>query len=167
MIYAISCRCRERNGLTMVKILCLTALLLLGLTGCGARPPDVATPTAAPIMQPLPPGDAERGESLFRQTLIGERPEPGCSTCHSLAPDVVLLGPSLAGVATRSADTLQEPTYAGEATTVEAYLHESIIAPNVYVVPGFAPDVMRPTFATELSSQVIADLIAFLLTHKG
>lgn len=150
----------------MPKILCLIVLLLLGLTGCGARPPAVATPTHAPIMQPLPPGDAARGEKLFRQTLIGERPDAGCITCHSLAAGVVLLGPSLADVATRSADILQDATYTGEATTVEAYLYESIVAPNAYIVPGFTSDVMRPTFAAELSPQVIADLVAFLLTLK-
>lgn len=148
----------------MRKILCLAALLLLGLTGCGARPPAVATPTTAPVIQPLPPGDAGRGEKLFRQTLIGARPEPGCITCHSLAPAVVLLGPSLADVATRSAATIQQTDYTGAAASVEAYLHESIIAPNVYLVPGFTPDVMRPTFASELSLQEIADLVAFLLT---
>lgn len=147
----------------MLKIRCLLALLLLGLTGCGTRPP---TPTAAPIMQPLPPGDAMRGESLFRQTLIGEKPEPGCITCHSLAPDVVLLGPSLADITTRSAMTIQQADYTGQGASVEGYLQESIIAPNAYIVPGFAPDVMRPNFATELSLQEIADLVVFLSTRK-
>ena len=151
-----------------MQIMCSILLLLcLCLSGCGAPATAVPTPTVPAVSQPLPPGDATRGETLFRQTLIGTRPEPGCITCHSLTPDVVLVGPTLAGIATRSATTIQQPDYTGEAKNVEAYLHESIIAPNVYIAPGFAPDVMRPTFATELSPQEIADLVAFLLTLKG
>jgi nitric oxide reductase subunit C len=114
----------------------------------------------------LPPGDPAQGEKLFRRTLLGARPEPGCITCHSLTLATVLLGPSLADVATRSTTTIQQADYKGQAASVEQYLQESISAPNVYLAPGFAPDVMRPTFAAELSSQEIADLVAFLLTLK-
>ena len=151
----------------MRKILCLLVGIYLGVVGCGGTPAPTPTPTQPAIMQPLPPGDEARGEKLFRQTLIGTRPEPGCITCHSLTPDVVLIGPALAGVATRSAATIEQPAYTGQAQRVEAYLHESIIAPNTYLAPGFAPDLMRPTFATELTPQEIADLVAFLLTLKG
>jgi cytochrome c2 len=77
-----------------------------------------------------------------------------------------LLGPSLADIAMRSATTIQQADYQGQAESVEQYLQESISAPNVYLAPGFAPDVMRPTFAAELSPQEIADLVAFLLTLK-
>ena len=151
----------------MRKMLVLLLGVCLGVVGCGGTPAPTPTPTPSAITQPLPPGDEARGEKLFRQTLIGTRPEPGCITCHSLTPDVVLIGPALAGVATRSAATIQQPAYTGAAKSVEAYLHESIIAPNTYLAPGFAPDLMRPTFATELTPQEIADLVAFLLTLKG
>lgn len=141
--------------------------LLLGLSACGERATPTPLPTVAAILQPLPPGDPARGEKLFRRTLLGSRPEPGCITCHSLAPATVLLGPSLAEIATRSDATIQQADYKGQAENVESYLQESIIAPNAYIAPGFAPDVMRPTFATELSPQEIADLVAFLLTLKA
>ena len=151
----------------MRKFLSIIAGVLLCLNGCGRTQVALPTPTAPPDVQPLQPGNATRGEKLFQQTLIGTKPEPGCITCHSLQPGIVLVGPTLAGIATRSVTTIQQPDYTGEAENVEAYLHESIIAPNVYIAPGFAPDVMRPTFATELSPQEIADLVAFLLTLKG
>jgi len=140
--------------------------LLLGLSACGESATPTPLPTAAALLQPLPPGDPVQGEKLFRRTLLGSRPEPGCITCHSLAPATVLLGPSLADVATRSATTIQQADYKGQAESVEQYLQESIRLPNVYIAPGFAPDVMRPTFAAELSAQEIADLVAFLLTLK-
>jgi cytochrome c2 len=138
--------------------------LLLCLSACGETSTPAPTPTPPSIQQPLPAGDASRGETLFRRTLLGSRPQTGCITCHSLAPGVVLLGPALADIATRSAVTLQQPEYTGEAASVADYLYESIIAPNAFIAPGFAPDVMRPTFAAELSLQEIADLVAFLLT---
>lgn len=140
--------------------------LLFGLSACGERATPTPQPIVAAILQPLPPGDPAQGEKLFRRTLLGARPEPGCITCHSLAPATVLLGPSLADIATRSATTIQQADYQGQAESVEQYLQESISAPNVYLAPGFAPDVMRPTFAAELSPQEIADLVAFLLTLK-
>jgi cytochrome c2 len=140
--------------------------LLFGLSACGERATPTPQPIVAAILQPLPPGDPAQGEKLFRRTLLGARPEPGCITCHSLALATVLLGPSLADIATRSATTIQQADYQGQAESVEQYLQESISAPNVYLAPGFAPDVMRPTFAAELSPQEIADLVAFLLTLK-
>jgi len=150
----------------MRKIVSLLLGVSLGLVGCGGTPVPTPTPTVPPAIQPLPPGDAGHGEALFRQTVIGKKPEPGCITCHSLAPGVVLVGPALAGVATRSVSTIQQPTYTGQATTVADYLQESMMAPNTYIAPGFAPDLMRPTFATELAPQEVADLVAFLLTLK-
>ena len=149
----------------MRKILSVLLGVCLGVVGCGGTP--APTPTQPAITQPLPPGDPVHGEKLFRQTLIGTRPEPGCITCHSLTPDVVLIGPALAGVATHSTATIAQPDYTGKAKSVEEYLYESIIAPNAYIAPGFALDLMRPTFATELTAQEIADLVAFLLTLKG
>ena len=148
----------------MRNIVSLLVGIALGLAGCGGTPVPTPTPTMAPAIQPLPPGDAVHGEALFRQTVIGKKPEPGCITCHSLAPGVVLVGPALAGVATRSVETIQQPAYTGQATTVADYLQESIMAPNTYIAAGFTPDLMRPTFASELSTQEVADLVAFLLT---
>ena len=148
----------------MRKIVSLLIALAVSLAGCGGTPVPTPTPTMPPAIQPLPPGDAVHGEALFRQTVIGKKPEPGCITCHSLAPGVVLVGPALAGVATRSIETIQQPTYTGQATNVADYLQESMMAPNTYIAAGFTPDLMRPTFATELSPQEVADLVAFLLT---
>ena len=51
------------------------------------------------------------GEALFR------RSPPACSSCHSLQENIVLVGPSLAGLATRAASIVQSPDYKGPART--------------------------------------------------
>jgi cytochrome c2 len=79
--------------------------------------------------------------------------------CHSLEPDVKVVGPSLAGVASRAAT--RKPGYAPD-----LYLYESITNPNAYLVPGFQPDLMPKTFADTLSPQDLADIIAFLMTQE-
>lgn len=85
------------------------------------------------------------------------RPPANCVTCHSLQPDVVLVGPSLAGVATRAASRV-----AG--LTAEEYLRQSILDPGAYVVAGF-PDAMARNLGEVLNSQQIGEILAFLLSQ--
>lgn len=99
----------------------------------------------------LPAGQASGGEQVFSSA--------GCVACHSLEPDVKIVGPSLAGVATRAAT--RKPDY-----PPEIYLYESITNPNAYVVEGFPASTMPQTFKQTLSAQQLADVIAFLLTKK-
>lgn len=81
-----------------------------------------------------------------------------CSTCHSLAPDVVIVGPSLAGVANRAGSRVAN-------MSAEEYLRNSIVHPSDFIVPGFQ-DVMQKNFGDVLTSDQINDLIAFLMTQK-
>lgn len=111
-----------------------------------------------------PTGDPERGRALFEQKTIGEA--PGCSTCHSLEPGQVLVGPSLAGIATRAEQTVQSPAYTGQATDAAGYLRESILEPDAFVREGFQPGVMYQKFGEVLTDQDVEDLVAFLLTLK-
>jgi cytochrome c2 len=83
----------------------------------------------------------------------------GCQICHSLRPDVQLVGPSLAGVATRA-----ETRVPG--LPAEAYLMQSLVDPDAYVVDGFQPGQMRPDLAQTLTQQELDDLVAFLLTLR-
>lgn len=109
-------------------------------------------------------GDPERGRQLFQQEEIGQSDAPGCTTCHSLESGEELVGPSLAGVASRAEARIEKPDYTGEATSVEGYLRESILSPNAHVVQGFAPGVMYQEFDDVLTEQDVDDLVAFLLT---
>src|SRR5690242_16785315 len=106
------------------------AFVALTLAACSAAPPAATpTPAAAPALAPesaaalqadlaaLPPGNANAGQALFSAA--------GCVACHSLEAGVRIVGPSLAGVATRAAS--RKPGY-----SAQLYLYESITHPSAY-----------------------------------
>ena len=101
-------------------------------------------------------GDPKRGKELFFSNSIGSG--VGCRLCHSLKPDEVRVGPSLAGIATRAATRVP-------GMSAEEYIRESILHPDAYIVPGF--DNKMPSYISEnLSKQDLDDLVAFLMTLK-
>ncbi|HMQ51437.1 MAG TPA: cytochrome c [Anaerolineae bacterium] len=138
-------------------ILVLTVVLAVSLTACGGGGAAAPAAEAAP---PTPAGNAANGKALFEQATIGKSNALGCATCHSLEPDVTLVGPSLAGIADRAGSRV-------DGLSAEAYLRQSITAPNEFMVEGFAQNLMPLTFAADLSEEQINDLIAYLLTIKG
>jgi len=91
-----------------------------------------------------------RGAALFQS------PPAICGTCHALVPDVVVVGPSLAGIASRAGTRV-------DGQSAEAYIRNSIIHPGDYIVDGFL-DVMQKNFGEVLTADQINDLIAFLMT---
>lgn len=126
----------------------LTALVLsLALAACGG---SSGGDTSAV-------GDAKAGEKLFNQAVIVD--QPGCNTCHSLTPDTVIVGPSLAGIGTRAATAVS-----GE--TAEEYIRQSILEPDAHVVDGFQPGVMVQVWAEKLTPEEVDNVVAFLLTLK-
>ncbi len=113
-----------------------------------------------------PSGDPTRGEELYLQPIIGESAAPGCTTCHSLEPDTVLVGPSHADVGARAEAIVSSDVYTGAATTAAEYLRESILSPDAYVADGFAPGVMYANYANVLTEGQVEDLVAFMLTRR-
>lgn len=91
-----------------------------------------------------------RGAKLFQS------PPAICGTCHALQPDVIVVGPSLAGIASRAGTRV-------DGLSAEAYIRNSIINPSAYVVEGFQ-DVMQKNFGQSLTGDQINDLIAYLMT---
>ena len=131
----------------------------------GGAPAGAGGP-AAPVQAvgtaldtPLPQGNVDGGKNLFTSQ--------GCAACHSLKPGEKIVGPSLAGIATRAGDAIKASDYKGKATTGDLYIRESIVQTSAYVVPGYPDGVMPKDFGTaKLSAQDLADLIAYLLTAK-
>lgn len=126
--------------------------------GAPAVPLDQAVGTD--VRQALPEGDPESGKALAEGTL-------GCAACHVLSN----AGPAWAadganGIGERAGQRLTAAGYEGAATTPEQYLLESIVEPNAYMVEGFQTGVMPANFATRITSQDAADLIAYMLTFQ-
>jgi nitric oxide reductase subunit C len=115
-----------------------------------------ASGNTLPDSTTLGKGDAEAGQTVFA--------ENGCVACHAVTSDAPPgIGPSLAGVAGRSQETIQNPDYSGAAETVDAYLWESITNPSVYMAQAHST-TMPNTYQQSLEEQEIADLVAYLLT---
>jgi len=101
--------------------------------------------------------DPAAGRRLFYENSLGTN--AGCRICHSLEPGVRLVGPSLAGVATRA-----ETRVPG--MSAKEYLRQSILDPDAYVVEGYPAGQMVPHLGDILSKEQVDDLVAFLLTLK-
>jgi len=139
-------------------LMLLISLFLLALAACGGGGNTDET-TADNTGDTAAVGNAANGEKLFSQATIGANNAPGCITCHSLEPDVVIVGPSQAGLATRAATRVPGMSAAD-------YIHQSIVEPNAHVVEGFAEGLMYQNYATDLTEQEINDIVAYTLTLK-
>ena len=102
-------------------------------------------------------GDPAAGRDLFFESSLGA--SASCHICHKLEPGVDKVGPSLAGVGVRAAERIP-------GMSAEAYLRESIIDPDAYIVDGFSAGIMLPDLEEKLSDEQINNLIAFLLSMK-
>ncbi len=103
-------------------------------------------------------GNAANGEKLYNQATIGSANAPGCITCHSLEPGVVLVGPSHNGLGERAKTAV-------EGMTAEEYLLQSIKEPDAHITEGYTAGVMYQNFAQEIPNSQINDIVAFLLTQ--
>jgi coenzyme F420-reducing hydrogenase delta subunit/cytochrome c2 len=102
-------------------------------------------------------GDPTAGEKLFKDRSIGA--SGSCSLCHSLEAGEVLVGPSLAGIASSASERIP-------GMSAEEYLYQSILKPDAFVVDGFPVGQMLPDLEKRLSPEQIDSLVAFLLTLK-
>lgn len=131
-----------------MSLLWLLIILIILVSGCGSA----TSKAAAPAETTLLPGDPERGKIVFNGA-------GACSACHAVEGDTVIVGPSLSGVATRAGS--RKP-----GMSAEAYITESILTPNAYVVDGFKEGLMPQTFSERLTRQQLVDVMAYLLTLK-
>lgn len=104
------------------------------------------------------------GASIYERT---------CDLCHSGLGD---RAPKLDRIGSLWRQRVNDPRYRGKATTLEAYLRESMVNPSAYVVQGFGkpgtadtespmPDVSRG--AIRLSAAEIDAVIAYLQSMAG
>jgi len=93
-----------------------------------------------------------------------------CGTCHEIpgVPNAVgVIAPSLGNINTAADAIIKSGSYGGEAKTPDEYIHESILNPNLYLVPDCptgpcTADVMPATFKEKLTSDEINAIVAYL-----
>ncbi len=119
-------------------------LIVLGallLAGCGGE--EVVSPTG-PVEGTLPKVEAANpanGKSVFSSN--------GCGSCHTLKE---------AGASGKIGPDLDE-ALKGKDTE---FIKESITDPNAQIASGFQPNVMPQSYGSQLTSQQVNDLVAFL-----
>jgi mono/diheme cytochrome c family protein len=122
----------------------LLGLLLISslFAACGGQDSDNGAEEAA-IDDPV----AAEGQAVFQQN---------CASCHAVTGDTIIVGPSLAGIATRAGTRV-------EGQNTAEYIQLSILRPRDYIVEGFS-DLMPSTFGTTLSGEQLDALSAYLMT---
>lgn len=123
----------------MVSGLLLTVAVAAGACGAGSE-----TALPGPVASAAPDG-----QEVFERKVLVDR--PGCVTCHSLTPDVVLVGPSLAGLVARA--EREQPG------TPQNYIRESITDPEAIVQPGFSSPMPVPA----LTDAEVAAVVDYLM----
>lgn len=109
----------------------------------------------------LPEGDPGRGEELAAGGL-------GCAGCHILSATGPAWegGPEQPGIGARAEQRIEQENYTGEAETADQYLIESIVRTDAHVVEGFEAGIMPGTYGERLTTQDLADLVAYLNTFR-
>lgn len=144
------------------------------VTGLGATAGNAVVPSVAAASAPAgstataaaPDKDpVALGERVFRNAA------PACTACHSLTPGADMAGPSLAGIATRTQQTLASTDYKGTATDLAGFIRESVTRPSAHLVAGAmysanGVSFMPNTYAKDLTPEQVEHLAAFLSTFK-
>jgi nitric oxide reductase subunit C len=143
----------------MRKLFVLLAILAIALmlAACGGGGGAEPAPAA---------GNADNGKTLFAQPVLNGN--AGCSTCHSLEPDKVIVGPSMAGIGARAATTVS-------GQSAEQYIRTSIVKTNDFLAKGCnasdpnaecPANVMPQDWEQKLKPEELNDLVAYLLSLK-
>jgi mono/diheme cytochrome c family protein len=128
-----------------------------------ASAPAAATEPPPPAAEPDPKLIA-LGEEVFRGP-------GGCTACHTIEGvegAVGAVGPALTHIGV----TAEERAKAAGVADAAAYIRQSIVEPNAYVVPecptgACVAGMMPATLAQTLTEEQINGLVQFLLSLKG
>ncbi|UJW81863.1 c-type cytochrome [Hydrogenophaga sp. SL48] len=139
------------------------------VTGLGATGGSAASPAAA--AKPTAAAGASGQDPVALGERVFQSAAPACTACHSLTPGADMAGPSLAGIATRTQQTLASPDYKGSATDLESFIRESITQPSAHLVAGAmysanGVSFMPNTYAKDLTPEQVEHLAAYLSTFK-
>jgi len=147
------------------------------VTPTPTTPPPTATPTEVPptpepaedVVEEEAPtdqiaqlagllGDPTQGEALFNASYTTNLGEWACSTCHNHESVERKIGPGLLGIPQQAGERV-------EGEVAERYIWNSIIAPQDYIVEGYAEGQQMPgNYRELLTDDELYHLIAYLMT---
>jgi hypothetical protein len=128
--------CRREN---LAAFLLFVVLVVMTACGSGQSAASDATPTLS--------AELAAGQKVFAEQ---------CGPCHSTIPDVVMVGPPLAGIAERAGTRV-------DGLDARSYLYASIMQPSDYIVEGYT-DLMPKDLAKKLTGAEMDSIVAYLLS---
>ena len=118
------------------------------------------TPTTGAGDNPASGSEVAYGLEVFKSQY--------CGICHQLdvANTAGLFGPPQNKIGLTAVQRIQDPDYTGTATTASEYIRESIVSPDIYLVPGFEYSRHRMPAFTHLTQVEVEALVQLLLHQK-
>ena len=170
---------RAFDAVACVRKLALGIALMLGLAACQpVRPVAEAAPaaegimqevavvvTVAPTVEPtLAPTALPTADPALMAAGLAVYRAQYCGVCHELAAagTTGTFGPSHNGLGATAAARMAAADYTGAATTPAQYIYESIVTPELYIVPTYAMTSHRMPPYGHLPAADLAALVAFL-----
>lgn len=157
---------------TWVSLWSVTAVILMGFTFPHhgrtlpqVQPPHlVSQPTTVVAIADPSILEEESSAPDTSTAAIALLQSNGCNACHTISGAsgmVGTVGPELTHIATEAESRIADSTYTGSATTVNDYLHESILTPGVYIANGYT-NVMPPSFGQTIAEDDLNIIITYL-----
>jgi nitrite reductase (NO-forming)/hydroxylamine reductase len=140
------------------------ALVVVVLVACARQAEAPPPPTIAPTTQAVDTTPPSEDLALTAFT------KGGCGACH-IIPGVPnargTIGPDLTNISQGAALTLQSSDYTGKAKTIEEYLIESILEPDLFISTHCASGpcqkgIMPASLGQSLSPEERAAIVAYL-----
>lgn len=175
---------------TIQKLLLISVAAIVMLPACTSVPDQLPTPTPVdaalqrltpepveeePADEPAETDTAVEAEDTTAETSTESESNSdleavfaasGCVACHAVEADAAAgIGPSMVGLGSRAAAAIEASDYTGEATTVEEYIREAILNPQIYISPDYMP-VMPATYQDSLTEEQIDQLVEYLQTFE-
>ena len=150
----------------------ISIVLIVAGLGCSNTPVEVSpTPQLAPTVEASSVADTSAPQPTIGESSGGSAGNNaqgqeiftgggGCAACHAIEGiSTGAVGPDLTHLGTDA--STRKP-----GMSAEAYVEESIRAPEAFVAPGGIPGIMTAALTSGLSDDEVKALVDFLLVQK-